>query len=79
MAVHHLEDFTLQRGPLDVFTRKMGIVTISVYFSTARKDYLLYWNGAFWTKKFSLLDVATEINQFMKRAELPEYPGMEVE
>lgn len=70
MAVHHLEDFTLQRGP--------SIVTISVYFSTARREYLLYWNGAYWTKKFSLLTVASEINQFMKRAELPEYPGMEV-
>ena len=68
MAVHHLEDISL--------SSEKRTVTISIYFSTARKEYLLYWNGAFWTKKFSLSSVASEINQAMRRKELPEWPGM---
>lgn len=68
MAVHHLEDISL--------SSEKRTVTISIYFSTIRKEYLLYWNGAFWTKKFSLLGTASEINQAMRRRELPEWPGM---
>lgn len=71
MAIHHLEDITL--------SSEKRTVTVSIYFSTARKDYLLYWNGAYWTKKFSLLSAASEINHFMKRTELPEHPRMEDE
>ena len=69
MAVQHLEDISL--------SSEKRTVTISIYFNTTRKVYLLYWNGAYWTQKFSLLSTASEINQFMKRKELPEYPGME--
>ena len=68
MAVNHLEDISL--------SSEKRTVTISIYFSTARKEYLLYWNGAFWTKKFSLMSAASEISQTMRRKELPEWPGM---
>ncbi len=69
MAVHHLEDITL--------SSEKRTVTISIYFNTTRKVYLLYWNGAYWTQKFSLFSITTEICQLMKKGELPEYPGME--
>lgn len=70
MAIHHLEDITL--------SSEKRTVKVSIYFSTARKDYLLYWNNAFWTEKFSLVNVASEINKAARKKELPEYPGMEI-
>ena len=71
MAVNHLEDISL--------SSEKRTVTISIYFNTTRKVYLLYWNGAYWTQKFSLLGTASEINQAIRRRELPEWPGMETE
>lgn len=68
MAVQHLEDISL--------SSEKRTVTISIYFNTTRKVYLLYWNGAYWAQKFSLLGTASEINQAMRRKELPEWPGM---
>lgn len=68
MAVQHLEDISL--------SSEKRTVKISIYFNTTRKVYLLFWNGAYWTQKFSLLGTASEINQAMRRRELPEWPGM---